>query len=64
MEVGGLVPGRVVMPARMQRINNSGVPIYQHSFTGQDVRGLLAFYRTAETAEGAADDHARVHAGR
>ena len=46
VEAGGLALGRMAVPARMQRINNSVVPIYQHNFTEQDVRGLLAFYRT------------------
>ena len=40
------VSSALTTPQATQQLIDLDVPIYQHNFTEQDVRGLLAFYRT------------------
>jgi hypothetical protein len=40
------VSSALITPQATQQLIDLVVPIYQHNFTEQDVRGLLAFYRT------------------
>ena len=40
------VSSALTAPQATQQLIDLVVPIYQHNFTEQDVRGLLAFYRT------------------